>query len=280
MHLSDLLQVSALGGTRNEEFIGQMLSGRLPTVKDSCSKFDESKTSDAGNLSFLGNGEAKVTMSLLQTGQGKSRSPQDNAHCYELLAQSKANFRFALTAGMSEPECIFHIGKAHVEKLPLFLELVEVAREAETDASKQPQAVSSAQAQACKKQRVAADADASAITVPFKPPLPASASGLACLLLLLDEANSPLQLFSSPLCGPRLAIQCLSVRSTSCVVPVYLHKVCAMCCLSFERVISIYCCILKIVQSFRNCRLCDPALIQKCGLQDKRGTSGVLLRTP
>jgi hypothetical protein len=221
-----------------------MLSGRLPMVKDSCSKFDESKTSDAGNLSFLGNGEAKVKMPLLQTGQGKSRSPQDNAHCYELLAQLKANFRFALTAGMSEPECIFHIGKAHVEKLPLFLELVEVAGEAETDAFKQPQAVEgSAQGQARKKQRVAADANV--ITVPFKPPLPASASGLACLLLLLDEANSPLQLFSSPLCGPRLAIQCLSVRPTSCVVPLYLHKVCAMCCLSFERVISICCCILE-----------------------------------
>jgi hypothetical protein len=127
MHLSDLPQVSGLG-TRNEESIGQMHSGRLPTVKDSCSKFDQSMTSDDRDLSFLGNGEARVTMPLLQTGQGKSRGHQDNAFCYELMAQLKANFRFGLTAGMSEQKCTFHIGKAHVQKLPLFLDLVEVAR--------------------------------------------------------------------------------------------------------------------------------------------------------
>ena len=41
---------------------------------------------------------------------------------------------------------------------------------------------------------------------------PASACGLVCLLLLLEGAASPKQLFGSSRSGPSLAVQTLGVR--------------------------------------------------------------------
>jgi hypothetical protein len=91
--------------------------------------------------------------------------------------------------------------------------LVNIAMKTSTDSSMQLEGIdSSAKKQKCNNQPESAVAKV--VTVPFEPSQPASASGLACLLLLLDEAASPLQLFSGSTCGPRLAIQCLSVRPT------------------------------------------------------------------
>jgi hypothetical protein len=214
LQMSDLVQVSALVGTKKEEFVRPMHLDRLPTVRMPCSRPNIEETSESGELSFPGNGDATIRMPLLPTGSSCSRVLQDHAHCYELLGQLRPDFMFSLTAGMTDPKCSFHIGKAHAEKIPLFLDLVNAAREASTDASIQPQAIDgSANEHECMNQAVSARTNV--FTAPFEPPPPASASGLAFLLMLLDEAASPLQLFSSPLCGPRLAIQCLSVRPAS-----------------------------------------------------------------
>jgi hypothetical protein len=178
-------------GISDEALLGERILDRLPTVTEFCLKPDKVKTSEAWELRLLADGSAKIEMPLLQTGSSRSRDVQDSTFCFELLAQLEAHFRFGLTAGISEPKCIFHICKEHVVKLPLLLELVNIASGASPDASK--------------------ETPANVCTVPFEPPQPASASSLACLLLLLEKAATPLQLFGASSCGPRLAIQCLSV---------------------------------------------------------------------
>jgi hypothetical protein len=193
LHLREFLQASVPMGISDEKLLGQMLLDKLPTVKESCLKPDTVKTSENGELRFFEDGGAKIEMPLLRTDSKRLRDLQDTSHCFELLGQVKADYHLSLTAGVSAPKCSFRIRKEHVEKLPLLLDLVNIACEATRGSTEQTLE--------------------NVCTVPFEPPQPASPSGLACLLLLLEAAASPLQIFGASSCGPRLAVQCLSVRS-------------------------------------------------------------------
>jgi hypothetical protein len=204
MHLMSSLQAPTVDRTSTSSFIRQHAVKMLPTVK-ACDKLNEL---EAGDISFLSDGSAKIVLPLLQTESGRAQELQDTAHCFQLLGQLNAKFLLSLTTGTAEPKCTFDICKEHVEKLPLFLDLINSTSQDPAGSSKQRSAkkVSSS---GRKKRCVSATADV--VKVPFEPPQPASASGLACVLMLLEEAASPMQLFRAS-CGPRLAIQCLSVR--------------------------------------------------------------------
>jgi hypothetical protein len=207
MDLISFLQVPSVAGTNSSPLIRREEVQMLPAV----SKPDKRKTSEAGDISFSGNGGAKIVIPLLQSESSRSQDLQDITQCFQLLGQLNAEFLFSLTTGTVQPKCTFDICKVHVEKLPLFLDLMSITSEDPADCFKQTYAEVSSGGR--KKQCVSVTANA--LKVPFEPPKPASASGLACVLMLLDGAASPTQLFGAAPCGPRLAIQCLSVRPTS-----------------------------------------------------------------
>jgi hypothetical protein len=168
-------------------------------------------------------------MPLLQSESGRSTDLEDIAHCLQLLGKVKVGFTVSLHSSTPELTCEICMRQDHVNKLPLLLDLVNInSSEAPpggtklTDASEAPptkrQRKRSRRAQSIKR------------TTSFEPPELASAPGLACLLLLLEEGVSPLQLFGTSSCGPRLAIQCLSVRTCSC----------------FARALSVFCTFIDI----------------------------------
>jgi hypothetical protein len=213
LHLKNLLQDSSHVGTSNEAFIEQKLFDRLLSAKRTSSKSARVKKSEAGYISFLQDGRAKLVMPVLQTGPSRSRDLQDSNHCFQLLGDLNVQFLYSITAGTAEPHHTFMLSKDHVQSIPVLLNLLECRKEPSIDASKQLQSGDAAsERRTLKRQRVSVT---SIFTVPFDPPQPASAPGLACLLLLLEEEASPLQLFGASPCGPRLAMQCLSVRPFS-----------------------------------------------------------------
>jgi hypothetical protein len=188
-------QDSAFVGTSDEAPLRQKFLAKVPSGQAFCFKPDKVTASEAGELKLLEDGSANIEMPLLRTGSSRLLYLQDIANCIKLLGQLNADFKFGLTAGSTEPKCSFQVCKEHVEKLPLLRNLATITSEASPNASKEtPENV---------------------CTVPFEPPEPAGASGIACLLILLEQKASPQQIFGAYPCGPRLAIQCLSVRLAS-----------------------------------------------------------------
>jgi hypothetical protein len=203
-----VLQVSCLGRASNKILIARPNRHRLLAIEKACSVSHTIRAPESGELTFLDNGGAKIKMPLLQTGSSRSRDLQDSTHCFHLHGQLDARFEFSLIAGTAELKCSFLIGKEHLDKLPLLLDLMNIKNKGSPGTSKQTH-LSEDQLREGYGAHVCTAASVS--TVPFAPPQPATSAGLACLLLLLEQAASPFELFGAS-CGPRIAIQCLSVR--------------------------------------------------------------------
>jgi hypothetical protein len=213
LHLSIFLQgiVEAI----NQYMVAHTVFYKLLRVKNSCSKAEELNTLETGELSFLADGSVKIVMPLLQQGSSRARDIKDSSHCFQLVGNLDVKFLFSLTAGTAkESKFVFMLRKEHIQKIAFLLELLEFRKESSSDASKETQCREAVSIKRKFKKRRVSEAD-TVFTVPFEPPQPASASGLVLLLLLLEEAAPPFQLFYSS-SGPRLAVQCLSVRPISC----------------------------------------------------------------
>jgi hypothetical protein len=180
----------------------------------SSAKPDIVNESNPGKISFHDDGGAEILMPLMQPGSCGSTELEDITFCIPLLGKLNTGFGFSLTTSQTGPKCQFWIQKEQLQKLPLLLDFVNMpSNDALPGATTQQDALKGLPT---KRQRRSTGmfTQANVDSVSFNPP--ASASGLACLLLLLEDVGSPLQLFGASICGPRLAVQCLKVRSTSC----------------------------------------------------------------
>jgi hypothetical protein len=184
-----------------------------------CAKADTVNEPEAGQLSICEDGSAVITMPLQQSGSGRSRDLEGITRCIELLWKQEARFMPVIELSTAAPKCTFRIRKNLLEEIPLLLDIRNITCEdTSPDTIKQTDPLEDLPKKLQRESRENV-APAFMYTVPFKPPQPASASGLACLLLLLNDAASPLQLFGASLCGPRLATEALRCGS-SCTVQV------------------------------------------------------------
>jgi hypothetical protein len=226
-HLSDFLQVANLGGGVDAEEYSARFQALTGVLEESGAKFETVNEATDGQLSFRDDSGARIVMPLLQPGSSGSTDLEDIAYCFQLLGKLNTDIDLSLTTGTAGSKCEFQIQQKHLEKLPLLLDLMDMHHKDDSyGASKQSGASRGPpRKRQCKSTPILATDNVR--TLPFHPPQPASAAGLACLLLLQENTAPPLQIFGSSSCGPRLAVQCLSVRSTSCCAFSW-HAMCAI----------------------------------------------------
>jgi hypothetical protein len=183
------------------------------SVVQSGAKPDMVEESNAGKLTFHDDGGAEILMPLVQRGSCRSTELEDITYCIHQLGKLDTTFVFSLTTSTAGQKCQFWIAKHQLQKLPLLLDFMSMnGKDASPGAGRQGEA-SKGQPTKRKRRSTGMLTQAKVEPVVFDPP--ASSAGLACLLLLLEEAASPLQLFGASLCGPRLAVHCLLVSPTS-----------------------------------------------------------------
>jgi hypothetical protein len=158
---------------------------------------DQVKKRKAGHIKTLDDGSRKIMMPMLLEGDSESHEVEESALCFRLLLKLQTAIVFSLQTGGTKPSFKLRIPGSDASEVLLFVDLINIT---------------------------STKAIPGSISVPFDPPHPASASGLVCLLLLLEQATSPLEIFGSSICGPRLAVQCLLVRPNSCSASASLRK--------------------------------------------------------